>query len=801
MTHGTRLCIRLWLSFVLLAGAFPLVSTTFTVVNTSDSGAGSLRQAILDANANSGLDTIAFAIPGSGVHTIQPQSSLTISEAVVIDGFTQPGSSPNTLLVGNDAVYKIELDASGIPFTNDFLRVLTSGATIRGLLINRTNGLSIFIDVGDDNNKIVGNWIGTDVTGTQYLGTNFSAIRIQGSSNQLGGTAPADHNVIVGGTSGGSATVDIVIGGSNVVQGNHVGLNAAGTAVLATSPPPSYGIGVSANTHDNVIGGASPGARNVVFANVDILLGSGSHHSTVQGNYLGTDATGTVALGSTLGIFTNNSPHDNLIGGTTPGAGNVISGNVVGIEFADGAAANTVWGNFIGTDPTGLLPVPNAANGIVIGTPSGGSAIGGENAGEGNTIAFNGGAAVLGNGGADWPIRGNSIHGNGIGIDLAPGGVSPNDPGDVDEGANHRQNFPILKSVTTLTEGSGTHVIGKLDTAAATTYDLDFYSNPACSNFPREFLQGETYLGASQVTTDGTGHADIDVTLPVTIQPGERVSVTATDPAGNTSEFSQRIIFAISPASGNASGGSFLSITGTDLSNPTTMTIGGVATPTTFVDDRDLTASSPALPPGTVNDVVVTTTDGTTGTLVKGWVSDFLDVDGSHQFYSFVTKLVSNAITVGVGGGLYGVDQPTLRQQMAVFLLKARHGLCYVPPPCHGDFTDVPCPSTFADWIEALADEGISGGCGGGNFCPTSVVRRDQMAPFLLKAEHGSSYVPPACAGTFADVTCPSLFADWIEQLAVENITGGCGGGNYCPGNTANRGQMATFVTKTFNLQ
>ena len=186
---------------------------------------------------------------------------------------------------------------------------------------------------------------------------------------------------------------------------------------------------------------------------------------------------------------------------------------------------------------------------------------------------------------------------------------------------------------------------------------------------------------------------------------------------------------------------------------------------------------------------------------MKGWVADFLDVPGSHQFYAFVTTLVSNGITVGVGGGNYGVDAPTLRQQMAVFILKAKHGLCYTPPPCSGVFADVPCSSTFAPWIEAMAAEGITGGCGGGNFCPTNSVLRQQMAVFLLKGEHGSSYVPPACTGIFGDVTCPSTFADWIEQLAAEQITGGCGGGNYCPLNANTRGQMAVFLTKTFQLQ
>jgi len=138
---------------------------------------------------------------------------------------------------------------------------------------------------------------------------------------------------------------------------------------------------------------------------------------------------------------------------------------------------------------------------------------------------------------------------------------------------------------------------------------------------------------------------------------------------------------------------------------------------------------------------------------------------------------------------------------MAVFLLKAKFGICYVPPPCTGVFADVPCPSTFAPWIEALAAQGITGGCGGSNFCPTSPVRRDQMAVFLLKTEHGSTYVPPDCTGVFGDVTCPSTFANWVERLAAENVTGGCGAGNYCPLNPNTRGQMAVFITKTFILQ
>jgi uncharacterized repeat protein (TIGR03803 family) len=136
------------------------------------------------------------------------------------------------------------------------------------------------------------------------------------------------------------------------------------------------------------------------------------------------------------------------------------------------------------------------------------------------------------------------------------------------------------------------------------------------------------------------------------------------------------------------------------------------------------------------------------------------------------------------------------RDQMAVFLLKTEHGAEFDPPDCTGQFLDVACPSLFADWIEQLAAEGITAGCAGGNYCPASPVTRAQMAVFLLKTEHGPAYTPPPCTGVFPDVACPSLFAPWVEQLAEEGITGGCGGGNYCPGGPITRAQMSVFLLK-----
>ncbi|HKD18852.1 MAG TPA: S-layer homology domain-containing protein, partial [Thermoanaerobaculia bacterium] len=125
-----------------------------------------------------------------------------------------------------------------------------------------------------------------------------------------------------------------------------------------------------------------------------------------------------------------------------------------------------------------------------------------------------------------------------------------------------------------------------------------------------------------------------------------------------------------------------------------------------------------------------------------------------------------------------------------------------LPPACQGVFPDVPCPSPFADWIEDLAAEGITAGCGDSGYCPNSPVTRAQMAVFLLKTEHGVGYAPPACTGVFGDVGCPSPFADWIEELQAEGITAGCQASPplYCPNSPNTRGQMAVFLTRAFAL-
>jgi S-layer homology domain len=185
--------------------------------------------------------------------------------------------------------------------------------------------------------------------------------------------------------------------------------------------------------------------------------------------------------------------------------------------------------------------------------------------------------------------------------------------------------------------------------------------------------------------------------------------------------------------------------------------------------------------------------------------ASFADVSLSDQFYKYIETLFHNSITSGCGGGNFCPAAAVTRSQMAVFLLKGEHGGSYAPPACSSTvFTDVPCPGgPNVNWINELHSEGITGGCGSGDYCPASPVTRAQMAVFMLKAQHGGAYTPPACSGTvFGDVPCPGgAFVDWINQLHSEGITGGCGGGDYCPGSSITRGQMAVFLTRAFGLQ
>lgn len=356
----------------------------FTVTNTADSGAGSLRQAILDANAAAGADNIDFAIPGAGVHTISPLSALpNITDPVTIDGYTQPGSSVNTAAFGSalNTVLTIELDGFNAGAGVQGLRVQSDNTTIRGLAINRFSLSGIRLEGA--NNVVAGNFIGTDVTGQLARGNGLDGVLIDDApNNRVGGANAADANLISG------------------------------------------------NLRNGLF---------VLFENADA--------NTIERNYIGTDRDGDTDLGN-LGCGVeivggiDNTVRFNLISANGDG-GNPASGNGVRLD-APQTMGTTISNNLIGTDRTGTLPLGNTSDGVEIEDASNSlvqsNTIGFNlNAG---VVVVNESGMALGN-----AIRQNSIFNNAdLGIDLANNGVTANDADDPDMGPNRLQNFPEIAS-------------------------------------------------------------------------------------------------------------------------------------------------------------------------------------------------------------------------------------------------------------------------------------------------------------------------------------------------------------------
>jgi CSLREA domain-containing protein len=545
-------------------------AATITVNSTSDAVANdgfcTLREAINSANGNvpSGammgeciagenlptVDRIEFDIPAAGVQTITPATALpSLTQAVVIDGYTQGDAAANTLATGTNAKLRIEIDGTSLPNATVLLYVNTDGATVRGLVMNNVS-YDVWIN-GHNNNAVRGDYFNTDPTGSTFAGpAGGSPIIVIGDSNHIGGTDPGDRNVVASGGGGGSAAIEIG-GTGNLVQGNYIGASADGTKALQSIIAITLSRG-SFNAIDTLIGGTAPGAGNVIYAsNIGINARSTPSGTVIQGNLIGTDATGSHALGSGAVGIEMVLAIDTTIGGSDPLAGNVISGFGDGIETYSGydEPGTVIQGNKIGTDITGTRPIPNTGNGIHIGsagldtdlTPTQ-SKIGGTIEGEGNTIAHNCGAGIRFDNNAAynrWPILGNSIHSNHfLGISLGPFAYQqvPNDDGmlDIDTGPNNLQNYPVITGAA-LSSGSVT-IFGTLDSAASTQFRLEFFSGIGCH--VSGYGEGRYFLGSTDVMTDASGKTNF--TSPMfSVPPGHSVfTATATDPDQNTSEFS-----------------------------------------------------------------------------------------------------------------------------------------------------------------------------------------------------------------------------------------------------------------------
>ncbi|MDJ0696270.1 right-handed parallel beta-helix repeat-containing protein [Mastigocoleus sp. MO_188.B34] len=338
--------------------------TIFTVSNTNDAGAGSLRDAILGANQSSGLDNILFDIPGMESHTIQLASALPdITDQVIIDGTTQSefGGMPSIELNGANA----GTDVNGLTITRG-----GRGSTIRGLAIHSFSGSGISLN-GSDDNKIVGNYIGTDITGTMDLGNQGNGISLENgaSDNLIGGglkdtiTSTSLANVKSLGVNGnlilGNDGDGIALTGrgtkNNQIEGNYIGTDVQGKAALGNDNGISLNEGASRNNiADNLISGNKDNGIK--------MIGRGTKHNLLKDNYIGTDATGTIALGNeNEGIKIKEGASKNLIGTGDFRDRNLISGNVDdGVDIGgEGTRRNEVKGNYIGTDITGTKALGN----------------------------------------------------------------------------------------------------------------------------------------------------------------------------------------------------------------------------------------------------------------------------------------------------------------------------------------------------------------------------------------------------------------------------------------------------------
>ncbi len=432
-------------SIGMLLAANPAHAATFTVDRAGDAQdanlanaacdinvavAGSqctLRAAIQEANDTSGDDTINFNIVSSdSVKTISPASALpTVTEAITINGYTQPGAEANTLAVGNDAVLKIQLNGASAGADANGLEIAADNSTVKGLVINRFDSRGIVVEgFNTTGNRIQGNFIGTNANGSADRGNLNDGVDVFDASNStIGGTGVGARNLISGNGDEGLQVLGERATG-NKVLGNYIGTDKNGTAALGNS-----GDGVIVvDASDNTIGGTEVGARNIISGNdqngVEIQDGFAIGIPTgnrVEGNFIGTDASGTAALGNSLdGVRITDAPDnsgasDNTVGGTEVGARNIISGNDQnGVEIVgSGATGNKVQGNRIGTNASGNQDLGNSVSGVVIdGAPN--NVIGGTEVGARNLISGNDADGVLIQ---NTDATGNEVFGNFIGTD------------------------------------------------------------------------------------------------------------------------------------------------------------------------------------------------------------------------------------------------------------------------------------------------------------------------------------------------------------------------------------------------
>ena len=423
----------------------------FVVTNTNDSGPGSLRQAILDANDKFGADVINFNI-ASSARTIKPASLLpTITDAVTIDGTSQPGFAGKPI---------IELSGREPDFNGPALNITASDCVIRGLVINSFIGrpFRAIQSIYGGHNIFEGNFIGTDVSGTVALSrgdptfseTAMIGIDLNTSNNLVGGTTAAARNVISGNTLGiflDRCNYDDPVTG-NVIQGNFIGTDFTGTQLLENGTGITTGAeGFCGEAPNTTIGGTVAGSRNVIVGGSFRIHLVGAAASLVQGNFIGTDVSGAVDLDATSptnrgdGIDISQRSTDVTVGGTTAAARNVISGNWFGVQInGSNTSGCLVQGNYIGTDASGSTTLKNLFSGVYMLFGAANNTVGGAVAGARNVISGNDRHGIEIGKLDKAATTSNVIQGNYIGTDAS--GLIPLGNGHLSAGGGDGINVP-----------------------------------------------------------------------------------------------------------------------------------------------------------------------------------------------------------------------------------------------------------------------------------------------------------------------------------------------------------------------
>ena len=651
----------------------PTVPLTNVVTTTSDFGPGSFRAAIYYATDHPGT-TIRFNIPVSdpgysnGVYNLHLTGMLPplVANGTIIDGSTEPGFAGRPLIVvdasqiipqtftsdtfliysANNQIKNLSfsgydfngmtliyadatnntisgcwfgLDTAGTNAAPNAFQGILIGAGASRNIIGGTNALQrnvisgnaqygVFItDSNTTGNVVLGNYIGTDASGSNAVPNGLSGIFIgnSASGNIIGSANPAGRNVISGNGQYGIWISNTV---NNVILGNYLGLNASGETTL---PNQFSGIGLFGGSQ-NIIGGTSAGAANVLSGNLAYgieIANPVAEGNQIEGNLIGLDAGGTNGLGNGDGfggILLDGNTTSNIIGGTVSGSRNVISGNSPAGVFFVAATGNTVEGNWIGTDINGTNAVPNSLAGIYMpyGTPAG-NLIGGSSPGAGNVISGNNYGVYLASSGttSNW-FEGNNLGADITGTNALPNyigfiifggatnniiGLKPNgaglgnqiafndwdgvEVGDVNTAgisirgnsmfANYNLGIDIINSANNsptapvITNAFGyiydTIVAGTLSSQPGQSYLVDFYRTPNAAAG-----QGQFYLGTANVTTAGSGKATFIYTNTAGNYSGQYLTATATDPFGNTSDFSPAVLATNFPAPSAIFAGNFL---------------------------------------------------------------------------------------------------------------------------------------------------------------------------------------------------------------------------------------------------